>query len=518
MNTDDELCRLTLLTPSGRVEVAAPAAPPLADLLPDLLRHVPGAAGAASAAGTARAAETAGTASRRGGTTDSRTGVRPGAIWVLQRLGGAPLDPGKSLAALGVLDGDVLHVRPVGDALPPSVFDDVADAAATATRDRTNRWRRADSRTACLAAACTVLMIGAAALAASGSSGTRGRALPQGTAASASAGTSWPVVSAVAAAISVLLIGCAAYLARGLRDAVGGAVIGCCALPFAAVAGAAGSAGTRTLSHFGAQQVLTGGAAMVIAAALAGSAAASPNRTSTAPVFVGAGVLAFLLALGGGIAGWWPTGGRAGASAAVVCLGLLLAALAPAAALRLAGLSPLGVPGDAEHMRRDDERVDGQRVRRQSTVADSALSALLVSVGIADIGAFAQLTTPRSGDSLSVYCALALVACAALVTVLRSRSFAGRTQRLALFVPALAAAALLARYATAHGGTVGGLSVAGCAATAALGLIAAATSDHKPGSHPYRDRAADLVETVAALATLPLAFEVLAVFSQARSS
>ncbi|MBS2552741.1 type VII secretion integral membrane protein EccD [Catenulispora sp. NL8] len=506
MNTDDELCRLTLLTPSGRVEVAAPAAPPLADLLPDLLQHVPGASGAS------------GTASRRGGGTDSRTGVRPGAIWVLQRLGGAPLDPGKSLAASGVLDGDVLHVRPVGDALPPSVFHDVADAAAAATRARTNRWQRTDSRTACLAAACLVLVIGAAALAASGSGGAHGAALSQSTVASTSGGGSWPVVSAVAAAVSVLLIGCAAYLARGLRDAVAGAVIGCCALPFAAVAGAAGAAGTRTLSHFGAQQVLTGGAAMVIAAALAGLAAAGPNRTWTTPVFVGAGVLGFLPALGGGIAGWWPDGGRAGASAAVVCLGLLLTALAPATALRLAGLSPQGVPGNAEQMRADDERVDGLGVGRRSAVADSALSALLVSIGLADIGAFAQLTTPRSGNSLSVYCALALVACAALVTVLRSRSFAGRTQRLALFVPALAAAALLARYVSAHGGTAGGLGVAAGSAAAALGLIAAATSDHSRAGHPYRDRAADLIETVAALATLPLAFEVLAVFGHVRSS
>ena len=60
---------------------------------------------------------------------------------MLQRLGEPALDEDLGTAALGLYDGDVLHLRPRGDQLPPVDFDDLVDGVATGTAERPDRWR-----------------------------------------------------------------------------------------------------------------------------------------------------------------------------------------------------------------------------------------------------------------------------------------------------------------------------------------------------------------------------------------
>ena len=124
------LSRITIVAPRTRMDLALPSDVPLADLLPTLLRY----------AGEDLADE----------------GVRHGG-WALSRLGGAPLDGGRTAAQLGVRDGEVLYFNPRSAAAPEIVFDDVVDAVATATNQRPAPGRSAPpARFAVLFAAADV--------------------------------------------------------------------------------------------------------------------------------------------------------------------------------------------------------------------------------------------------------------------------------------------------------------------------------------------------------------------------
>ncbi|TLF51985.1 type VII secretion integral membrane protein EccD, partial [Nonomuraea sp. KC401] len=131
------LCHVTVVGPRKRADLALPADIPLPHVLPGLLRAM-GELGGEAAAG-------------------------PG--WTLQRLGGAPFDLGQSLGALGVLDGEILYLRPREVALPPARFDDVADVVATGVREGKGKWDGAHTRMLGGGVACGLLAAGAAVLA-----------------------------------------------------------------------------------------------------------------------------------------------------------------------------------------------------------------------------------------------------------------------------------------------------------------------------------------------------------------
>ncbi|MDT3398182.1 type VII secretion integral membrane protein EccD [Streptomyces sp. B1866] len=102
-------CRVTVVAPDSRIDVALPDDIALADIYPEILRLT-------------------------GQTPD------PGAPvgYHLVRRDGTVLDGSRSLAAQRVLDGDLLSLRPFAESLPPAVHDDVAEAIAAAVgRDRT---------------------------------------------------------------------------------------------------------------------------------------------------------------------------------------------------------------------------------------------------------------------------------------------------------------------------------------------------------------------------------------------
>ncbi|MER5894111.1 type VII secretion integral membrane protein EccD [Streptomyces sp. NPDC001876] len=102
-------CRITVVAPDGRVDVALPEDVPVADLYPEILRL-------------------------------SGQSPTPGAPvgYHLVRRDGTVLDSGRTLAGQRILDGELLSLRPFSESLPPAVFDDVSDAVATAVaRDRT---------------------------------------------------------------------------------------------------------------------------------------------------------------------------------------------------------------------------------------------------------------------------------------------------------------------------------------------------------------------------------------------
>lgn len=133
--TGTDLCRVTVVTPRGFLDLGLPPDIPLGNLLPTLLR--------VAGEGLAEA------------------GLAHGG-WVLQRLAGPPFDVNATLSELAVHDGEMLHLRPRGHELPEVVFDDVADAVATGVLERTGRWQPATTRAYGLRAAATLLEIGRA--------------------------------------------------------------------------------------------------------------------------------------------------------------------------------------------------------------------------------------------------------------------------------------------------------------------------------------------------------------------
>ncbi|MFE3329074.1 type VII secretion integral membrane protein EccD [Streptomyces sp. NPDC059176] len=102
-------CRVTVVAPDGRVDVALPDDIAVADLYPEVLRLSGQSPEAGAPVG-----------------------------YHLVRRDGTVLDGARSLGAQRILDGELLSLRPFAESLPPAVFDDVSDAVASAVaRDRT---------------------------------------------------------------------------------------------------------------------------------------------------------------------------------------------------------------------------------------------------------------------------------------------------------------------------------------------------------------------------------------------
>ncbi|WP_449066062.1 type VII secretion integral membrane protein EccD, partial [Planomonospora algeriensis] len=152
------LCHVTIVAPRVKADLALPADIPLPHILPGLLQAVGETGGGAAAV----------------------------PVWVLQRIGGAPLDLGQSLGSLGVLDGEVLYLRPRDAVLPPAVFDDVADVVATSVKEGPSNWEKRHTRLTGLGAAVALLLTGTIALVA--------------------AGPPWTVPAVLAAVLALLLL------------------------------------------------------------------------------------------------------------------------------------------------------------------------------------------------------------------------------------------------------------------------------------------------------------------------
>ncbi|SHK96603.1 type VII secretion integral membrane protein EccD [Streptomyces yunnanensis] len=97
-----------MVAPDSRIDVALPENIAVSDIYPEILRLT-----------------------RQTQPADAPTG------YYLFRSDGTALDSSRTLAEQRVVDGEMLHLRPFAQSLPPAVFDDVADAVATAVaRDR----------------------------------------------------------------------------------------------------------------------------------------------------------------------------------------------------------------------------------------------------------------------------------------------------------------------------------------------------------------------------------------------
>lgn len=457
VGTRSDLCRVTVVAPGTRMDVALPADVPLAELVPTLLRNL----GA-----------------------DRPDAVPPSGGWSLQRFGQSPFDLGASAAALTVRDGEVLYLRPQQAELPELAFDDVSDAIATAAA-RGHRWTGSDTRRVGLALA--LLALATAVLVVLG------------------AGPPWAVPAALSGMVALVLVVTAAVLSRALSDAIAGAVLGHAAVVIAVVAGMAAFAGPHTLGHLGAPSVLGGSAAGLLVAVVCVLAVAE-----SVPEFVGvAAVAAFTLVTGAltALVGLEP----AEAAAVAVVLALALVQAVPSLALRLAELPLPAIPFTADDVRRDDFTVTGADVLRRTAVADRYVTALLGAVVAVTLGGEVVLSGQHRASTNW------MLAVVGAVLALRARVFAGRVQRSALLFGAAAAVALLAVHGLQGVPAQTRLVTIAVPLLLAAGLlVVVALRWHGTRVSPVWRRAADILDGLVVASVIPVALAVLGLYGFVR--
>ncbi|SFY47603.1 type VII secretion integral membrane protein EccD [Streptomyces sp. F-1] len=449
-----EVCRVTVVGPTGRADLAIPLTTPVSALLPVLVRHV---------------------------TTDAADRGRP---WVLQRLGEDPFDADATPATAGLRHGEELHLRPADDPLPALHFDDVSDGVAHVVTALPGGWHPKLTRT--LALVMAVLTLPALGYALLG--------FGPGLAASAGAGV-----------IAVLLAaGCVAAARLG-ADEGSVLVAGLGALAFGGLAGLT----FRQGPHGGYAPGLPG---VLAAAGCVAVVAIALLALRPLPLVVPGTLLvtALAAAVGTGLmrAAHWH-GGQAVAVVAVAMF--VLGHFGPRLTLRMARLRVPLLPHNAAELQEDIEPEPQERVERRVKAASAYLATLSVSSALVYAAGFWYMTRVTGW----IGWVLPLVFAGAVL--LRARGLNRAAQR----VPTVLAGAAglvtvaLTRFAPAGGGAR--VIVVAVLLAAVVGLLVAAW--RLPGGRllPVWGHSGDLLETVTAIALLPLLLQVLHAYAYFRS-
>ncbi|TNH30953.1 type VII secretion integral membrane protein EccD [Micromonospora orduensis] len=459
------LARVTISAPQRRVDVALPEQVPLAELLPDVLRH--------AGEGLADDGE------RHGG-------------WVLRRTDGALLATAQALLAQGVRDGEVLHLVPARAHWPELEYDDVVEAIAEGARRRGGAWSANATRAAALAGAAVPLGVGLLALLAGGPAHRAG----------------W----LAAAVVALLLTVAGAVASRAHDDGAAGATLGGYALPYAFVAGALAIGSGDPVGPFGplrwvgAPELLAGSVALLLAALLGLLGVASRLR-----VFV-AGVTTGLVGAGAALGGLLLP--PAGAAAILLSALVFAVGVVPLLAIRLGKLPlpPITLPAatsDAEPERvrdlPDRSRVHAAVIRTEEMLTGMLLGHALLVVAAAGVLGLVGGTWGR-----------VLVAVASAVLLLRSRLFVALRHRVPTVLAGLAGYAVLGVVLAGRADDAGRLAlVLGGAALALVAVAAGVGYASRPVS-PYLGRVADLTDTALVVAVVPVACAVLDLYDRAR--
>jgi type VII secretion integral membrane protein EccD len=464
------LARVTISAPQRRVDVALPEHVPLAELLPEVLRH--------AGEGLADDGE------KHGG-------------WLLRRTDGAALATGQGLFPQGVRDGEVLHLVPARDDWPELEYDDVVEAIAEGAR-RGSVWTPDSTRTATLLAGAVLLALGLVAI--------------------LTAGPAWTAAASVGLGAGLLLALCGVTASRAYGDARAGAALGACAMPYAFTGGAvliAPGAGDRVgvfgpLPWLGGPELLAGSVALLLVAVLGGIGVAAGLRIFAAGVTVG------LLGAVTALVSMLTT--AAGAAAVLASLLVCGIGVLPLLAIRFGRVPtpPVTLPtgGGAEDFTSAPsgaldaarERPDRATVFAAVTRTEDLLAGMLLGHAVLCAAAFGVLST-ANGRSARI-----LIGVSAAALLLRSRLFVTVRQRVPLICAGLAGVTVLGAdlLPGADAGML--LAVTATGFLLALATVAAgATYSRKPPS-PYLGRAADLLDTLVVISVIPVACAVVGLY------
>ncbi|MFD7745728.1 type VII secretion integral membrane protein EccD [Streptomyces sp. NPDC059698] len=456
-----ELCRLTVRAPARSIDLAVPADVPVADLLPAVLGYA--------------------------GDNLEEAGIDHGG-WVLQRLGGEPLDEELTLDSYGLRDGDTLYLRPRAEALPEVHLDDLVDGIATTMRDHPFGWTPKVSRRVLLGIVVAVLVGGVLVIAWPGGS---------------------PLSRSVfATAAGLLLLAGAGAASRAVGDAGAGAALGFMVGPYLALAGWLLPGGTLGGPH--AYETL-GARLLASSAAMAGGAVlALAVVASFAALFLSVAVVSLFAAVAAVLL---LTTDLAPVHAAgiLAVLAVVLGAFVPSLAFRMSGMRMPPLPTNAQQLQEGIEPHAASAVSARAVLADGWMTSLYGAVGL--VGAACVVVLARERELAEIIMTVALC----LLLVLHARGLGNIWQRMALVVPGVLGLLLLVLVATPVA-TPGNrlVTAAGLLATAAAVAIAAWTV---PGRRlvPYWGRAGELLHSALAIAVLPLALWVLGVYGALRS-
>lgn len=473
-------CRVTVVAPGGRIDVALPEGVPLSDVYPEIARLSGGAA------------------------EGSLSGYH------LVRRDGRVLESGLSLAGNGIRDGEVLLLRPFADSLPAAVFDDVSDAVASAVRRDRTLWNEGLMRIAGLTGGGVLLVLMAFALWFADPVQHDMHALP----------------GIIAAAAGVLLVALACVRARVYDDRASSIALGLGAMPHIMVAGS----GVLPLADgegIGRLQFLLGCVAVLLASVVLIAVTPSGDGPFVASAVASAvGGLVTFIAI---VADIGPV--EAAAIAAPLSVGIV--AFLPGLSARFArlpiGFEPRsggpGLNGDREGGRELQGPVDAERIAAQARRGHEMLVGLVGGWCAVVIGAAAVLGFADSGWGQL----LALVT--GLAMLLRARLFRYTSQVTCSLAAGLGALALLALGLSLNpptelvremvlGDSTGmdfrtiwiAASIAAAAAlVTAIGLIIPRT-----GLTPFWGRVMELSETFVLLSLIPLALAVHDVYAEVR--
>ncbi|GAA4532654.1 type VII secretion integral membrane protein EccD [Amycolatopsis samaneae] len=446
------LCRLSIRAPGRSFDLAVPADVPLADLVPTMVGYA--------------------------GNDLDEAGLDHGG-WVLQDLGGEPLDDEATPEALGLRDGQVLYLRSREDALPAVHFDDLVDGIGAGLRDRPGAWRPAATKWL-----------------------LHGLALVAATLAWSAILLPGPILPRASAAIvvAVLLLAASGSASRAVGDAVAGTLYGVAAVPFFALAGllVPGPAAAPSALLLASATAAAGGVVLALVA------------SGTHPhVHLGVLVVCVFGVLTAGV--MLLTGEVAPAFAVTAVLAVLFGAFLPGLAFRLAGLKMPPLPTTAEQLQEGIDPHPSRTVLDRGAVADRYLTALFLATGVVCAAVITGLLT-AGGWAPAVLAGLL-----GALLLLHGREVGGLRTRLAVVLPgAYGLVALTVTQAVRLDLTGRFLLVAGVLLAGAALMVAGWTV---PGRRmvPYWGRIADVVHVLFAVALLPMALLVLGVFGFLRA-
>jgi type VII secretion integral membrane protein EccD len=500
----DDLCRLNICGPTRSVELAIPVHVPLIDLLPAMVGHLGG--------------------------NLADAGLEHGG-WVLQRLGDPPLSEELSVAALGLHDGDTVHLRPRADQLPPLDFDDLIDGIAVGISGRSDRWRPETSKRLLTGLLALSLAAALALL----------------------AGRPSALADILAAATAVVLLVLAAVASRAFTDLSAAGVLAAGAIGYAAVAAAelillptlagrgtvlpglaghgavpAASARHRTglpgpAVHGTAPHLAGNAVALALnwgmlrpallaagAAAVAMSVAATGALGRRQPVLAGTAVASVWITLAAGFA---VAGRLTAAATGGITLAMLLpfSGWIPVLSFRLAGLRLDPLPTTPDELQVDLDPLPGQYLVERTRHADRYQNALYGGLAVVATGCLVLVGVAPGWPAHLV----ALDAATAML--LHARVLISARQRLALILPSTVGLAVLsvAVGLDASGKIWPGIFTGLVLAGGALFLAERASPGRK--SLPHWGWAGDMLQSLTALALIPLVLWVLNLYHYARA-
>jgi type VII secretion integral membrane protein EccD len=471
-------CRVTIVAPDSRVDVALPDDVPLADLYPEVLRL--------SAQSPAEGAPVG---------------------YHLVRRDGTVLESARSFAAQGVLDGELLSLRPFAESLPPAVYDDVSDAVASAVSRDNTLWHETLTRAAGLIAGGVLPALLAFVL-------WTGQPLHD----------MHGLSGVLATVVGVLLITLACVRARVYDDRISAVALGLGALPNVAVAGS-GLLPIGAHEGIGRLQFLLACAAVLVAAVVL--TVVSPGGDSPFVAFVFASAVGLLTVFIASLTHWEPV------ETASVCAPVAVGALAflPGLSMRFARLpigfeSPHASPGGQAAGPGPQQPVDAERIAAQARRGHELLVGLVGGCALVAAGASAVL-----GFSDNVWGQLLALA-TGIAMIMRARLFRYTTQVVSALAAGLTSLLLLGlglslnppltliRHALA--GDSRGLDIRTLWLAAVIGATAVITTAigliiPNKGVTPFWGRFLEIAEGFVLLTLVPLTLAVFDVFAAARA-